>query len=45
MAGDYFCVICGECRIEWADDGARVVVHNDVPHPDFLTYDEEDHPQ
>ena len=42
----YYCVICGKCRVEWLDDDeCRVVIHADVPHPEAVTFDEEDNPQ
>ena len=37
----YWCVICQ--RLLPNDDG--VVVHDDVPHPDEMTFDEEERPQ
>lgn len=40
----YYCIVCGGCRVAIVEDGT-VVVHNDVPHPPELTYDEEDRPQ
>ena len=40
----YYCVICGECVV-LDEDGGRVIIHNDVPHPPALTFDEEDNPQ
>jgi hypothetical protein len=39
--GGYWCVVCG--RMLPSDDG--VIVHDDVPHPDTMTFDEEDRPQ
>lgn len=38
----YWCVICG--RLLPADD-MGVIVHDPVPHPDNMTFDEEDRPQ
>lgn len=37
----YWCIVCG--RFLPAEEG--VVVHDDVPHPDDMTFDEEDRPQ
>lgn len=37
----YWCVICQ--RLLPNDDG--VIVHDAVPHPDEMTFDEEDRPQ
>ena len=37
----YWCVICG--RFLPSDDG--VIVHDDVPHPADMTFDDEDKPQ
>ncbi len=48
MGDDYFCVICGKCRIEIVetDDGdERIIIHEDVPHPEQLTFNEEENPQ
>ena len=41
MSKGYWCVICG--RFLEAVDG--VIVHDDVPYPDSMTFDEEDKPQ
>ena len=38
----YWCVVCG--RFLAADD-TGVIVHDDVPHPETMTFDEEDVPQ
>ena len=40
-AGGYWCVVCGRHLPD--DDG--VVVHDDVPHPEDMTFDEEERPQ
>lgn len=40
----YYCVICGECQVEESEDGS-IIIHKDMPHPEFLTYDEEERPQ
>jgi len=37
----YWCVICG--RLLPSDEG--VVVHDNVPHPDGMTFDEDANPQ
>jgi hypothetical protein len=37
----YWCVICG--RFLEAQDG--VITHDNVPHPDNMTFDDEDKPQ
>jgi hypothetical protein len=37
----YWCVICQ--RLLPNDEG--VIVHDDVPHPDEMAFDEEDRPQ
>lgn len=41
MGDGYYCVICGK-YIE-AVDG--VIVHDDIPHPPDMTFDEEENPQ
>lgn len=38
----YYCVVCG--RFIEADEFG-VIVHDDAPHPDNMTFDEEDNPQ
>jgi hypothetical protein len=40
-ADGYWCVVCG--RILPDEDG--VIVHDDVPHPADMTFDEEERPQ
>jgi hypothetical protein len=37
----YWCVVCG--RFLPSDDG--VIVHDDVPHPSDMTFDDEATPQ
>lgn len=37
----YYCVVCGK-YIE-AVDG--VIVHDDIPHPPYMAFDEEENPQ
>lgn len=41
-AGGYWCVVCG--RYLPADEDG-VIVHDDVPHPEDMTFDEEERPQ
>ena len=40
--GGYWCVVCGR-HLPADKDG--VIVHNDVPHPEDMTFDEEERPQ
>ena len=42
MTEGYYCVVCNKF-IEADEDG--VIVHDDVPHPENMTFDEEDSPQ
>jgi RNA polymerase-binding transcription factor DksA len=37
----YYCVVCGK-YIEAVDD---VIVHDDIPHPVDMAFDEEENPQ
>ena len=41
-AGGYWCVVCGR-HLPADEDG--VIVHDDVPHPENMTFDEEESPQ
>ena len=41
-AGGYWCVACGR-HLPADEDG--VIVHDDVPHPEDMTFDEEERPQ
>ena len=41
-AGGYWCVVCG--RYLPADEDG-VIVHDDVPHQEEMTFDEEERPQ
>ena len=41
MGDGYYCVICG--KYIQAVDG--VIVHDDIPHPSDMTFDEEENPQ
>lgn len=38
----YWCVVC--CKFLFADE-LGVIVHDDVEHPDDMSFDEEDKPQ
>ena len=38
----YWCVVCGRLLLP---DGDDIIVHDNVPHPDTMTFDEDDHPQ
>jgi hypothetical protein len=38
----YYCVICNKL-LEEDDDG--IIVHDPIPHPIDMTFDEEDNPQ
>lgn len=40
-AGGYWCVVCGR---HLPDEGG-VIVHDDVPHPENMAFDEEERPQ
>ncbi len=42
MDEGYYCVVCG--RFLLVDDEG-VIVHDDVPHPPEMTFDEEEKPQ
>lgn len=41
----YWCVVCGPCLREHLPDGYHITVHQDIPHPNDMTFDEEDKPQ
>ena len=41
-AGGYWCVVCGR-HLPADKDG--VIVHDDMPHPEDMTFDEEERPQ
>lgn len=41
-ADGYWCVVCGR-QLPADEDG--VIVHDDVPHPADMTFDEEEQPQ
>lgn len=38
----YWCVVCGRFL---PSDGLGVIVHDDVPHPESMRFDDEDQPQ
>lgn len=40
----YHCIVCGPCLRELCEDGS-VTIHQDIPHPDNLEYDDEENPQ
>lgn len=40
-ADGYYCIVCGRFLSE--EDG--LIVHDDVPHPVDMTFDEEENPQ
>ena len=42
MSDGYYCVICQ--RYLEADEYG-VIVHDNVPHPENMTFDDEEHPQ
>lgn len=39
--GGYWCVVCG--RFLPSDEG--VIVHDNIPHPDTMTFDDDSQPQ
>lgn len=41
----YWCVVCGRGIAPQVIEGENVYVHDDVPHPYSMTFDEEDVPQ
>lgn len=41
----YGCLICGRYLEAEEFEGHWLVIHDDVPHPEWMTYDEEDNPQ
>ena len=41
MDEGYYCVVCGK-YIEAVDDA---IVHDDIPHPVDMAFDEEENPQ
>ena len=42
MNEGYYCVVCGK-YLEADEYG--VIVHDDLPHPEFMDFDEEEKPQ
>lgn len=40
----YHCVVCGPCLRMDCENG-EVTMHNNVPHPNTMTFDEEERPQ
>lgn len=40
----HYCVVCGPC-LRMATEGGHITPHNNLPHPDDMTHDEEDNPQ
>ena len=42
LPDSYYCVICGK---ELLADSHGVIVHDPVPHPPDMTFDEEEKPQ
>jgi hypothetical protein len=42
MTDGYYCVICG--RYLEADDES-VIVHDPIPHPDSMTFNDDEKPQ
>lgn len=44
-ASVYYCLACGACLREHLVGGGNLTYHNNVPHPEGLTYDEESNPQ
>ena len=41
----HYCMVCGPCLRMAVEDGGHITLHNNLPHPDDMTYDEEDNPQ
>lgn len=41
----YWCVACGRALVGEVNEGGSLFVHDDVPHPAGMTYDEEERPQ
>ena len=42
MTEGYYCVVCGKFLLA---DERGVIVHDDVPHPQHMTFDETENPQ
>ena len=41
----HYCVVCGPCLRMAIADGSHITLHNNLPHPDDMTHDEEDNSQ
>jgi hypothetical protein len=40
----YRCVVCGPI-LQLDEGGTTLTLHNDIPHPLTMTFDEDDNPQ
>ncbi len=40
----YYCLVCGPCLQETIGD-RTITVHESIPHPPELTFDEDERPQ
>lgn len=45
MNEPYWCVVCGRAIEAEEHENGNVYVHDDVPHPETMTFDEKDKPQ
>lgn len=45
LENGYWCVICGRFLPAEEYDDVNIIVHDDVPHPAHLSFDEEQTPQ
>ena len=41
----HYCVVCGPCLRLLHGDDEYTTVHKNIPHPDSMTFDEEENPQ
>lgn len=41
----YWCVICNRFLKAEEHEGGNLIVHDDVPHPDDMTFDDQARPQ
>lgn len=41
----YWCVVCGREIIPEIFENGNVYVHDDIPHPETMTFDEDERPQ
>lgn len=41
----YWCVVCGREIIPKIFENGNVYVHDDIPHPENMTFDEDERPQ